>query len=118
MRMVQTSESVYCELPLSSRTRLILAAAPFLLVFFLVYFSVRRVIPNSTGTGIHRLEHVAAFALLGLLLLPLSRTRAQEWLVALAIAAFAVAMEYGQSLIFLNVGFEWWDVRDDIVGLL
>lgn len=116
--MAQTSESVYCELPLRSRTRLLLGTAAALLILLVVYLSVRRILPNATGTGFHRFEHVAAFALLGLLLFPLCQTRGQERWVALAVAAFAAALEYGQSRFFINVNFEWWDVRDDVVGLL
>jgi hypothetical protein len=61
---------------------------------------------------------MAAFGVLGLLALVLCRSRVQEWLAVLGIVCLAVALEDGQHLLFKNVTFEWWDVRDDIIGLL
>jgi hypothetical protein len=61
---------------------------------------------------------MGAFGVTGLLLLVLCRSRVQEWLAILAIVCLAVALEDGQHLLFKNVNFEWWDVRDDIIGLL
>ena len=98
---------------------MILGGAGLLWIAGLAYFSLRRIVPHAgPGTQLHRIEHMAAFGVLGLLLLVVCRTRVQEWLAVLAIVCLALALEDGQHLLFKNVTFEWWDVRDDIIGLL
>ncbi len=83
------------------------------------YFSLRRLVPHArVGTTAHRIEHAAAFGLLGLLVLPLCRNRIQEWAAAVGIVSLAAAMELAQHLVFPRTVFEWWDVRDDAIGLV
>ena len=70
----------------------------------------------------HRVEHVGAFVALALLLLPLARNRRETSLVASAIFCLACGMELMQYQVFhfsrYRQQFEWWDIRDDSVGLL
>lgn len=85
----------------------------------MAYFSLRWVVPHArAGTTAHRIEHVIAFGLLGLLVLPLSRNRAEEWGVVLILLGLGAALELGQHTFFRNVPFEWWDARDDAIGVL
>lgn len=85
----------------------------------MAYFSLRRLVPHAgAGSTAHRLEHMGAFGLLGLLVLPLCRNRLQQWGAALGIIALAAALEMAQHLVFRNTVFEWWDVRDDAIGLV
>lgn len=65
----------------------------------------------------HRIAHVLAFGGAALLLFPLGKGGKQEWMTALGIVTLAVSIETAQSLIYPGV-FEWWDVRDDLIGLL
>ncbi len=117
--MAKTLHSVYCGLQLSSRTRALLCGAAILWIASLAYFSLLRLVPHApAGSTTHRLEHAAAFGVLGLLLLPLCRNRIQEWMMVLVMLGLAAALELGQHTFFRNVGFEWWDVRDDAIGLV
>ena len=61
---------------------------------------------------------MAAFGVVALLFLLLCKNRAQEWLVVVAIICIAAGLEDGQHLLFKQVTFEWWDVRDDVIGLI
>jgi hypothetical protein len=51
-----------------------------------------------------------------LLLLPLCRSRAQEWMAVLAIVGLAIALEFRQHQVF-RIPIEWLDVRDDAIGV-
>jgi hypothetical protein len=64
----------------------------------------------------HSAEHVLAFAVLALLLLPLARSREQKWMVVLAVFTVGVGLEIRQHQLFRQP-FEWWDVRDDGIGI-
>jgi hypothetical protein len=70
----------------------------------------------------HRAGHVSAFGILSLLLLPLGRGQTQKWVIAAAILSFALILELVQYQVFhfhrVHQPFEWWDIRDDSVGLL
>lgn len=61
---------------------------------------------------------MAAFGVLGVLLLFCCQSRVQEWLVVLVIICIAAGLEDAQHLHFKQVTFEWWDVRDDVIGLI
>jgi len=65
----------------------------------------------------HRISHVAAFGVLALLLLMLGRNGAQRLLATVGALALAMATEFAQYLDFRQP-FEWWDVRDDGIGIL
>jgi len=65
----------------------------------------------------HRIEHVVAFGILGLMLLSLCRNSGQTWPVILALFCFGCGLELRQHQLFRQP-FEWWDVRDDGIGLL
>jgi len=66
--------------------------------------------------------HVGAFGALALLLLPLARSRTEMWLITGAIFCVACGMEMLQYHVFHfsrnGQAFEWWDIRDNTVGLL
>jgi len=108
-------------LPVLRKTIAFLAA--IVLAACVIYFSLsgnwRR--PGS-GTLLHRVEHVAAFGLLALLLLPLGRTRSEKWAIAAAVLALACGLEVLQYFVFhyrlSGDSIEWWDIRDDGVGVL
>jgi hypothetical protein len=89
-----------------------------LLVVGLTLLSLWRQWPHpDTGTIAHRITHVGAFWALGLLVLPLGRSRGQICLAAAVVFAVALALELLQYHSFQQP-FEWWDVRDNGVGLL
>ncbi|MGA2716214.1 MAG: VanZ family protein [Bryobacteraceae bacterium] len=64
-----------------------------------------------------RIEHVVAFGILGVMLLSLCRNSGQKWVVTLALLCLACGLELRQHQLFRQP-FEWWDVRDDGIGLL
>ncbi len=85
----------------------------------MAYFSLRRILRHAPpGTLFHGFEHAVAFAVLALLLLPLGRSRVQESAIVLVIFSLAAGLEWRQHQMFRNVRFEWWDVRDDAIGVL
>jgi hypothetical protein len=51
------------------------------------------------------------------MLLALSRGRKKQWLAALSVVCLAVGIETAQYLLYRGP-FEWWDVRDDAIGLV
>jgi hypothetical protein len=99
----------------------LLAGAAMLLLAGLLYLSLHLPRRNG-GTLAHRIEHVGAFGALALLLLPLARNGRETWLIAVAILCVACGMELQQYYVFHFVRYrqpiEWWDIRDDTVGLL
>jgi fatty acid desaturase len=106
-------------LRLSPRTsiRIALIGAAICWIAYLTHISQVNYRNNPhAGTVFHTLEHVAAFGLLGVLLLVACKNRMQEWIVLVALLCFATALELRQHQIFHNP-FEWWDVRDDAIGL-
>ena len=103
----------YSSLPMLTRATLLSTA--IVLIAGLTLFSLG---PHMARRGIpHRLEHVIAFAVLALLLLPLGQNRPQKWFVVSAIFCVACALEIRQHQVF-NQAFEWWDVRDDSLGVV
>lgn len=73
--------------------------------------------PEGPGSILHRAGHMVAFGAAGLMLLVLSDSDKQKWAAALKVICLAVAIETAQHLLYKGP-FEWWDVRDDIIGLL
>jgi hypothetical protein len=98
--------------------RAVLAGAALLWIAGLVFVSLHQVVPHAPqGSMLHPIEHVVAFGILGIMLLPLCRSRGPKLVVILAILGFACALEIGQHQLFRQP-IEWWDVRDDGTGLL
>jgi len=106
-------------LPVLKKSTLSGVAALFLAGLF--YLSLHQPRRNG-GTILHRVEHVGAFGALGLLLLPLARNRRETWFIAAAIFCVGCGMELLQYHVFHFARFrqpvEWWDIRDNTVGVL
>src|SRR5947208_4755460 len=66
----------------------------------------------------HRLFHFAAFSVAELLLLLLASNRRQELRAAAVVPALGTSIELTQHFVLLYPFFEWWDVRDDLIGIL
>lgn len=66
----------------------------------------------------HRLAHMLIFGITSLLLLVSAETRKGELRAAGAAFLLGVSIEIGQLLFGLSMAFEWWDVRDDFIGVL
>ncbi len=75
-------------------------------------------VKDSIGThSYHRLFHLASFGATAFLFLLILNTRRQEYIAAAGVFALGVTLETLQHLIF-GSEFEWWDVRDDFLGIL
>jgi VanZ family protein len=87
-------------------------------IVVLVAVSLQPVRPNGEPESIfHPVWHVLVFGVAGLMLFSLSRNAKESWIAALWVFCLAVAIEISQHLLYRNV-FEWWDVRDDTIGLV
>jgi VanZ family protein len=65
------------------------------------------------------MEHVIVFCATGLIFLALARDRREEWAAAGKVIALAISIEIAQLLIYrMPFGFEWWDVREDTIGMI
>jgi hypothetical protein len=74
---------------------------------------------GETRSYKHELEHVIVFGATGLILLALARDRREEWAAAGKVMALAIGIEVAQLLIYrMPFGFEWWDVREDTIGMI
>jgi hypothetical protein len=72
---------------------------------------------DAVGThSFHRTFHFVSFGSTALLFLLLSNNRRQEYIAACGVFALGVTLEILQHVIFVDI-FEWWDVRDDAVGI-
>jgi TRAP-type uncharacterized transport system fused permease subunit len=112
---------VCAALPVLRKT--VSGGSALLLLAGLFYLSLHLNWPHPyVGTIPHRVAHVGAFGALALLLLPLVRSGRETWLIAAAIFCVACGMELLQYHVFhfsrYGQAFEWWDIRDDTVGLL
>ncbi len=99
-----------------SRKRLRLIAIVWMICLTVVSLQPYRPRGESHSEA-HRILHVIAFGVPALMLLALARGLKQQWAAALTIVCLALAIETAQHLIYGNT-FEWWDVRDDVIGLL
>jgi hypothetical protein len=98
--------------------RVALAGSAILWIAFLVFVSINRRGPRTPhGSLTHWAAHVLAFAIPGLMLLPLCRNTGQKWAAALALVCLAGLLELRQHQIF-GQPVEWWDIRDDGIGIL
>jgi VanZ family protein len=66
---------------------------------------------------VHQVLHLVSFGAAGLMLFALSRNSKQIRTAALAVFCLAVVIETSQHMLYKNA-FEWWDVRDDTIGVL
>lgn len=72
--------------------------------------------PGESQSILHNAGHIASFGVAGLMLFALSQNPRQIYIAALGVFCLAVAIELIQHLLYKNQ-FEWWDVRDDTVGI-
>jgi hypothetical protein len=72
---------------------------------------------TETSGPIHRSVHLGVFGATALLFLLVAPDRRREAVAALAALALGALIEVTQHLLFGSV-MEWWDVRDDSVGVL
>ena len=70
---------------------------------------------GAHNSSIHIAAHTAAFALLALLPSTLHEDRQFSAKVFFACSFYGLAIEVLQHIIFATP-FEWWDVRDDVLG--
>jgi hypothetical protein len=101
----------------------LLSGTAILLLASLFYLSLNnRWHHPSSGTIAHRAAHIGAFGVLALLLLPLARSPREMWLITAAIFCVGCGMEGLQYHVFhfarQREPIEWWDIRDNTVGLL
>jgi hypothetical protein len=71
---------------------------------------------GESQSNLHQLSHLVSFGTAGLMLFALSRNIKQVWTAALGIICLVLAIETSQRLLYRNP-FEWWDVRDDTIGV-
>lgn len=88
-------------------------------VILLVAFSLQPTrVPGTRGRNIqHESGHVVIFGATAMLMLALARNREEEWKAAAATLGLAVGIEIAQFLIYSLPNFEWWDVREDLIGI-
>jgi hypothetical protein len=67
---------------------------------------------------LHRVFHFGSFYGAAFLVLLLASSRKQEFLAAGAITGLAIGVEASQHFIMGYPLFEWWDVRDDAIGIV
>lgn len=101
---------------LLSRKRLRLIAAFWILTLTAVSLQPYRPHGESQSAA-HPIIHIAMFGIAALLLLAPAESRKGQWMAAFGVVALALFIETAQHLMYKNV-LEWWDVRDDIIGLL
>jgi hypothetical protein len=66
----------------------------------------------------HRLAHMLVFGITSLLFLLISDPRTGDVRAAGAAFLLGLLIEIGQVIFGLSMAFEWWDVRDDFIGVL
>ncbi len=73
--------------------------------------------PNKNVTVRHRIVHLTLFSFTASLFLLLARTSRAEWRSVVLVMLLGAAVEFAQHWIY-QFTFEWWDVRDDCMGVL
>ena len=74
--------------------------------------------PHHRASPPHRFSHIMVFAVTAALYISLARTTTGlAWGIAGAVA-LGVGLETAQALVYHYHDFEWWDVRDDLIGTL
>jgi cell shape-determining protein MreD len=92
----------------------------FVVVACLIFFSLQPIRPSfmrSQSLG-HRTGHAIAFGATAWFLVALSRSRREQWMTAFIVVCVAAGIEILQQLIYTTRHFEWWDFRDDALGVL
>jgi hypothetical protein len=101
-----------------TRENLRRVAAVWIVVMVAISLQPFRPWPSGQAPSVlHRVAHIGNFGAIGLMLLALSDGRKQKWQAALFIVCLAFAIETSQHFLYRGV-FEWWDIRDDVIGLL
>jgi hypothetical protein len=96
----------------------VLPAMAILWIACLVFVSLHPIVRHAPqGSMTHRIEHVMAFGILGIILLALCGNHGPKWVVTLALLCLACVLEMRQHQLFRQP-FEWWDVRDDGIGIV
>jgi len=90
--------------------------------FWIVVLIVGSVLPDQAKNAIgahsqHRLYHLLSFGATAYLLTLIGRSNRERFYALLFVIALGTALELAQHLIF-HSPFEWWDVRDDTIGVL
>ena len=99
-------------------TRLQLRCMTILWIVGLVAVSLQPWRPHGESQSIlHNVLHVVLFGAPSVMLFALSRDGQKIATSAVWIFCLAMAIETGQHLLYRDP-FEWWDVRDDTIGLL
>jgi hypothetical protein len=80
------------------------------------------VLPDAAKIAIgthywHRLYHLLSFGSTAYLLTLIARTTRERLYALLFVIALGAAIEFSQHAIFGN-SIEWWDIRDDTLGVL
>jgi VanZ family protein len=65
---------------------------------------------------LHILAHIVAFSTPALLLCLTRKNPRQEWIMAASVMAVGLFLETAQCFMY-GIEFEWWDVRDDAIGI-
>jgi len=98
-------------------TRQFLRSVAALWIVCLVAISLQPWRPPGESRSVgHPIFHVLAFGAAAVMLFVLSRNGKQISTAALGVFCLVLAIETGQHLLYKNP-FEWWDVRDDTIGI-
>jgi uncharacterized membrane protein YccC len=81
-------------------------------------FGTSPYIPHHSVTWQHRWGHCFAFGITAILLLLGTGWRAAEIRAAATAMLFGLIIETSQYCTGLAAVFEWWDVRDDFIGII
>jgi len=66
----------------------------------------------------HRVVHFVGFGIGELLLLFLATNRRQEASRVIGVVSLGLGLELTQYFVLSARYFEWWDVRDDVIGIV
>ncbi len=73
-------------------------------------------VARGDTTLMHRLGHVGGFGLAALLLILLAEGEYPPWKAGLGALFLGVTLEVIEPMVLFTV-FEWWDIRDDAIGV-
>jgi TRAP-type uncharacterized transport system fused permease subunit len=87
-------------------------------ILFVIVLSLQPArVADTLGRNLHhQILHVALFGVTALVLLPLSRSRREQFNAIASVVCLATAIEISQYLIYHLPWFEWWDIREDAIG--
>jgi len=75
-------------------------------------------LPTGPANLTHRMYHLSVFAIAALLRLLLAPSGNQEIRESLGLIALGTIIELTQHFVMGNPILEWWDIRDDAIGVL